>query len=62
LAARSGDAAAAEKDLQELGQPVDELKNAKDRYWSIEVGVQRLSATTWADYAKDMATGAYADA
>ena len=51
-AARSGDAAAAEKDVQALGQLVDALKAAKNQYWVTEVDVQRLSAAAWTDYAK----------
>jgi len=51
-AARSGDAAAAEKDVQELARIVDGLKTAKNDYWATEVEVQRLSAAAWTGYAK----------
>jgi hypothetical protein len=57
-AARSGNAAAAEKDVQELGQFVDALKAAKDSYWATEVEVQRLGATAWTAYAKGDRAGA----
>ncbi|HLJ00914.1 MAG TPA: hypothetical protein VKT76_14455 [Bradyrhizobium sp.] len=51
-AARSGAPEAAEKDLQELAQLVDALKEAKDDYWASEVEVQRLGAAAWIDYAR----------
>ena len=51
-AARSGDAAAAEKGVQELARIVDGLKTAKNDYWATEVEVQRLSAAAWTGYAK----------
>jgi hypothetical protein len=51
-AARSGDAAAAERDVQELARIVEALKAAKDAYWSTEVEVQRLGASAWTAYAK----------
>jgi tetratricopeptide (TPR) repeat protein len=51
-AARSGDAAAAERDVQELARIVDALKAAKDAYWTIEVEVQRLGAAAWVAFAK----------
>ena len=51
-AARSGDAAAAEKSVQELARIVDGLKTAKNDYWATEVEVQRLSAAAWIAYAK----------
>jgi len=50
-AARSGDAAAAEPDVQELARIVDALKAAKDAYWAIEVEVQRLGAAAWVAFA-----------
>ena len=50
--ARSGDAVAAEKDVQELGRIVNTLKNAKNDYWATEVEVERLSAAGWTAYAK----------
>jgi len=51
-AARSGDAAAAERDVQELAHIVDSLKAAKDPYWTIEVEVQRLGAAAWVEFAR----------
>ena len=51
-AARSGDAAAAERDVQELARIVDAMKVAKDAYWTTEVEVQRLSAAAWVAFAK----------
>jgi tetratricopeptide (TPR) repeat protein len=50
-AARSGDTAAAERDVQELARIVDTLKAAKDAYWTIEVEVQRLGAAAWVAFA-----------
>ena len=49
-AARSGDPAAAERDLQELARIGAAL--AKDAYWSVEVEVQRLGAAAWIAHAK----------
>src|SRR5215470_7754335 len=51
-AACSGDAAAADKEVQELARIVDALKAAKDNYWATEVEVQRLSAAAWSAHAK----------
>src|SRR5712691_5183681 len=51
-AARSGDAAAAEKDVQELARIAETLKTAKDAYWTTEVEVQRLAAAAWVAHAK----------
>jgi tetratricopeptide (TPR) repeat protein len=51
-AARSGDAAAAERDVLELMRIVDMLKAAKDAYWTIEVEVQRLGAIAWVAHAR----------
>jgi tetratricopeptide (TPR) repeat protein len=51
-AARSGDAAAAERDDQELARIVDALKAAKDTYWTTEVEVQRLGTAAWVAHAK----------
>jgi tetratricopeptide (TPR) repeat protein len=51
-AARSGDAAAAERDVLELQRIVDALKAAKDAYWTIEVEVQRLGAAAWVAFAR----------
>ena len=49
-AARSGDPAAAERDVLELARIVAAL--AKDAYWSTEVEVQRLAAAAWIAHAK----------
>lgn len=46
-AARSGDTAAAEKDVQELARLRDTLKRAKNEYWATEVEVSRLGAAAW---------------
>jgi tetratricopeptide (TPR) repeat protein len=51
-AARSGDAVAAERDVQELARIVDALKAAKDAYWTNEVEVQRLGAAAWVAFAR----------
>ncbi|HSA88268.1 MAG TPA: hypothetical protein VLF42_00025 [Burkholderiales bacterium] len=46
-AARSGDAAAAQKDLERLGVLGEQLKEANNRYWAGEVEVMRLGAAAW---------------
>lgn len=46
-AARSGEAGAAEKDVQELVTLRDGLKAAKNNYWATEVEVNRLGAAAW---------------
>ncbi|MCA1561863.1 MAG: hypothetical protein LC804_16890, partial [Acidobacteria bacterium] len=51
-AARSGDAASAEKDVQQLATLRDRLKGAKDDYWATEVEVSRLGAGAWAAFAR----------
>jgi tetratricopeptide (TPR) repeat protein len=51
-AARSGDAAAAEKDVHELAKIVDALRSANIDYWATEVQVQRLGAAAWTAFAK----------
>jgi tetratricopeptide (TPR) repeat protein len=51
-AAHSRDAAAADKDVQELARIVEALKTAKDSYWTTEVEVQRLGAAAWTAYAR----------
>ncbi len=51
-AARSGDAAAAEKDLVHLHHIGDALKAAKNDYWATEVEVQRGAADSWIVFAK----------
>jgi tetratricopeptide (TPR) repeat protein len=51
-AARSGNPAAAEKDLDQLRQIGETLKAAKNDYWATEVEVQRLSVEAWIAFAK----------
>jgi predicted Zn-dependent protease len=46
-AARSGDPAAAERDVQELARLRDALKTAKNEYWAAEVEISRLAAAAW---------------
>jgi hypothetical protein len=46
-AARSGDPAAAEKDVQQLASLRDALKAAKNNYWATELEVNRLGAAAW---------------
>ena len=46
-AARSGDAAAAQKDVEEIARLRDTLKAAKNEYWATEVEVMRLAAAGW---------------
>ncbi len=46
-AARSGDAVAAEKSVQELARLRDVLKAARNEYWATEVEVSRLGAAAW---------------
>jgi tetratricopeptide (TPR) repeat protein len=46
-AARSGDAAAAEQEVQELARLRDALTAAKSEYWATEVEVSRLAAAAW---------------
>jgi tetratricopeptide (TPR) repeat protein len=46
-AARSGDSAAAEKEMQQLASLRDALKAAKNTYWATEVEVNRLGAAAW---------------
>ena len=52
-AARSGEAAAAEKDVLELARLRDALKSAKNEYWAAEVEVSRLGAAAWTALAQD---------
>ncbi|MDB5810841.1 MAG: hypothetical protein JWN94_2963 [Betaproteobacteria bacterium] len=52
-AARSGDAAAAEKDAAELEKLHKALLEAKDTYWATEIEVMRLTAAGWIAYAKN---------
>ncbi len=57
-AARSGNAAAAEKEAAELERIHKELLAAKDNYWATEVEVMRLTAAGWIALAKNNADDA----
>ncbi len=57
-AARTGNVAAAEKDIQELARLRDELKAAKNDYWATEVEVSRLGAAAWTALAQGKKGGA----
>ncbi len=46
-AARSGDAAKAQKDIDELARLRDALKAANNEYWANEVEISRLGAAAW---------------
>ncbi|HEX9395962.1 MAG TPA: hypothetical protein VF943_04395 [Burkholderiales bacterium] len=46
-AARSGDAASAQKDVERVAALGEELKAAKNLYWGNEVEVMRLTVTAW---------------
>jgi tetratricopeptide (TPR) repeat protein len=46
-AARSGDPAAAQKDVEQIAALRDQLKAAKNQYWASEVEVMRLSSAAW---------------
>ena len=46
-AARSGDPAAAQKDIERIAALRDELKAAKNEYWANEVEVMRLASLAW---------------
>src|SRR5436190_2631490 len=52
-AARSGDAEAAKKDLQEIETRRDTLKAANNGYWATEVEVMRLAAAGWVALAEN---------
>jgi tetratricopeptide (TPR) repeat protein len=51
-AARSGNPAAAEKDVARLASIVAALKTAKNDYWATEVEVQRLGVAAWVAFAE----------
>jgi len=51
-AARSGDPASADSDVQQLAQLRDTLKAAKNDYWATEVEVSRLGASAWTAFAR----------
>ena len=46
-AARSGDPASAEKEVEQLARLRDALKTGKNEYWATEVEVTRLAAGAW---------------
>jgi hypothetical protein len=51
-AARSGDAASAQKDVERLAALGAEVKAANNPYWAGEVEVMRLAATAWTSLAQ----------
>src|SRR5438477_1548342 len=51
-AARSGDPAAAHKDVERIAALRDELKAAKNEYWANEVEVMRLASLAWVSLAQ----------
>ncbi|HYB42176.1 MAG TPA: hypothetical protein VEL75_10430 [Candidatus Methylomirabilis sp.] len=51
-AARTGDVAAAEREVQQLAVRRDALKTAKNEYWANEVEVSRLGASAWTAWAE----------
>jgi len=56
--ARSGDAAAAQKDADELARLHKALQEAKDNYWATEVEVMRLTVAGWIALAQGNADNA----
>src|SRR5262249_20090485 len=57
--ARSGDLEAARKNIEQLRQIEERLRQSKDDYWARQVEIQRNAATAWTEYAegkKDTAT------
>jgi hypothetical protein len=59
-AARTGDAAEADRAAQELTRLRDALKAAKNEYWAAEVEVSRLGVTAWAALARGKSDDAVA--
>jgi tetratricopeptide (TPR) repeat protein len=59
-AARSGDPAAAQKDVERIAALRDELKAAKSEYWASEVEVMRLASLAWVALAQNKSTDALA--
>jgi hypothetical protein len=51
-AARSGDAAAAQKDAAQLAELRDAMAKRKDAYWTDQVEAQRLAAQAWIAFAQ----------
>jgi tetratricopeptide (TPR) repeat protein len=59
-AARSGDPAAAQKDVDRIAALRDELKLAKNEYWANEVEVMRLASLAWVALAQTKSADALA--
>jgi tetratricopeptide (TPR) repeat protein len=59
-AARSGDPAAAQKDVERIAALRNELKTAKSEYWANEVEVMRLAALAWVALAQKKSNDALA--
>jgi hypothetical protein len=57
-AARSGDAAAAEKEGEQLAAVQKKLEDAKNTYWATETEVQRLAVAAWTAQARGNAQDA----
>jgi len=51
-AARAGNPAAAQADIQRLGELRDALNAKKNAYWAEQVEIQRLGASAWAAFAE----------
>src|SRR5262249_17973251 len=51
-AARSGNPAAAEKDIEKLAELHEKLRDAKDAYWTEQVDIQWQIARAWTRYAE----------
>jgi tetratricopeptide (TPR) repeat protein len=51
-AARTGDVAAAQADVDKLASLADGLRKAKDEYWSEQVEIQRQAAAAWVRFAE----------
>jgi tetratricopeptide (TPR) repeat protein len=52
-AARSGDAAAAQKEVEQITALRDRLNGAKNEYWATEVEVMRLASSAWVALAQN---------
>ena len=50
--ARSGDVEAARKNIEQLKQIEERLRQSKDDYWAQQVEIQRDAATAWTTYAE----------
>ena len=49
---RNGDLEAARKNIEQLKQIEDGLRQSKDDYWVQQVAIQRTAATAWTAYAE----------